>query len=137
LNVSAPTYSSAIPARYLPLGGARSGFLGGLSGNQGAFRSALLIKARLDKTAFIATGVVAAVIVDTIRLAVYGASYFTTRVEALPGEVFGLVIAATFAAFLGAFIGARMLKKVTMRAVQFIVAVGVIGIGSGLAAGWL
>src|SRR5690606_7737307 len=36
----------------LPLGGALSGFFGGLSGNQGALRSAFLIKAGLSKEAF-------------------------------------------------------------------------------------
>ncbi len=133
-----PTFAAlAIPVRYSPLGGVLSGFFGGLSGNQGAFRSAFLIKAGLDKTAFVATGVVSAVIVDSVRLTVYGASYFTTRFESLPTDVLGLVIAATLAAFLGAFIGARMLEKVTLRTVQIIVAVCMIGIGSGLAAGWL
>ncbi|MFO7657586.1 MAG: sulfite exporter TauE/SafE family protein, partial [Bacteroidales bacterium] len=42
----------------LPIGGALSGFFGGLSGNQGALRSAFLIKAGLSKEAFIATAVV-------------------------------------------------------------------------------
>lgn len=137
LELSRVFAALAIPARYLPLGGALSGFFGGLSGNQGAFRSAFLIKAGLDKTAFIATGVVSAVMVDAVRLAVYGASYFTTRFEALPKDLLGLVTAATLAAFLGAFIGARLLEKATLRAVQLIVAVCMIGIGSGLAAGWL
>ena len=39
----------------LPLGGILSGFFGGLTGNQGALRSAFLIKLDLDKTVFIAT----------------------------------------------------------------------------------
>jgi len=137
LELSPSFAALAVPPKYLPLGGLLSGFFGGLSGNQGAFRSAFLIKAGLDKTAFVATGVVAAVIVDCVRLTVYGASYFTTRVEVLPEDIVGLVIAATLAAFLGAFIGARLLEKVTLRAIQLIVAFGMIGIGSGLAAGWL
>ncbi|MBY0377818.1 MAG: sulfite exporter TauE/SafE family protein, partial [Gammaproteobacteria bacterium] len=58
----------AFPARWLPVGGALSGFFGGLSGNQGALRSAFLIKAGLSKEAFIATGVVSAIIVDVVRL---------------------------------------------------------------------
>jgi hypothetical protein len=44
----------AIPAAWLPLGGVVSGFFGGLSGNQGAFRSAFLLGAGLGKDAFIA-----------------------------------------------------------------------------------
>lgn len=52
----------AIDKRFMPLGGALSGFFGGLSGNQGALRSMFLIKAGLDKEAFIGTGVVTAVL---------------------------------------------------------------------------
>lgn len=137
LELSPSFAALAVPPRYLPLGGLLSGFFGGLSGNQGAFRSAFLIKAGLDKTAFVATGVVTAVIVDCVRLTVYGASYFTTRFDAVPDDVAGLVIAAALAAFLGSFIGARLLEKVTLRVVQLIVALGMIVIGSGLAAGWL
>jgi uncharacterized membrane protein YfcA len=137
LELSPAFAALALPAKYLPLGGLLSGFFGGLSGNQGALRSAFLIKAGLDKTAFIATGVVTAVLVDIARLTVYGASYLTTRLEGLPADIPGLVIAATLAAFLGAFIGARLLEKVTLRAVQLVVATGMIGVGIGLAAGWL
>ena len=50
--------------RYLPLGGALSGFFGGLSGMQGALRSAFLVRANLSKEAFIATGVVVAALID-------------------------------------------------------------------------
>ncbi|MFN2329141.1 MAG: TSUP family transporter [Chromatocurvus sp.] len=137
LQLSPAFAALAVPPRYLPVGGMLSGFFGGLTGNQGAFRSAFLIKAGLDKTAFVATGVVSAVIVDSVRLTVYGASYVSTRFEHLPKDVLGLVIAATLAAFLGAFVGTRLLEKVTLSTVQFIVAVGMIGIGSGLVAGWL
>lgn len=137
LELSPAFAALTVPPKYLPLGGLLSGFFGGLSGNQGAFRSAFLIKAGLDRTAFVATGVVAAVIVDFVRLTIYGASYFSTRVDALPKDIVGLVIAATLAAFLGAFIGTRLLEKVTLRAIRLIVALGMIGIGSGLAAGWL
>jgi hypothetical protein len=68
----------AFPPRYLALGGLIPGFFGGLSGNQGAFRSAFLLKAGLGKEAFIAAGVVAAVIVDTVRLAVYGVGFYAS-----------------------------------------------------------
>jgi len=61
----------AFPPRWLPLGGALSGFFGGLSGNQGALRSAFLLKIGLSKEAFVATGVVSAVIVDAARLVIY------------------------------------------------------------------
>jgi uncharacterized membrane protein YfcA len=137
LELSPAFAALTIPSRYLPLGGMLSGFFGGLSGNQGAFRSAFLIKSGLRKEAFVATGVVSAVIVDTVRLTVYGVSYFTTSFEALPREIVGLVFAASLAAFAGAFFGARLLKKVTLRGVQLTVATCMIGVGVGLAAGWI
>ena len=82
-----------------------------------------------------ATGVVSAVIVDCVRLTIYGASYGTARIDALPPGVAGLVACACLAAFTGSFLGARLLEKVTLRAVQIIVAAGMIGVGLGLAAG--
>jgi uncharacterized protein len=131
-----PKFASLeVSPRYLVLGGVLSGFFGGLSGNQGAFRSAFLLKAGLSKEAFIATGVIASVIVDTVRLAVYGASSIAAHFEAIPRESFGIVIAASAAAFVGAFAGARLLQKVTYRTVQIIVAVAMICIGGGLTAG--
>jgi uncharacterized membrane protein YfcA len=131
-----PTFAAlAIPPRYLVFGGLLSGFFGGLSGNQGAFRSAFLIKSGLSKEAFVATGVVSAVIVDTVRLAVYGVSYITASFEAVPREIIGIVIAATLAAFAGAYLAARLLKKVTLRAVQIVVALMMISVGTGLATG--
>ena len=41
--------------RWLPLGGALSGFLGGLSGHQGALRAVFLTPLGLTPTAFAAT----------------------------------------------------------------------------------
>lgn len=137
LELSPRFAALAIPPRYLPFGGLLSGFFGGLSGNQGAFRAAFLIKAGLDKAAFIATGVVCAIIVDTVRLAIYGVSSVTTHFQALPPEIAGTVIAATLSAFVGAYLGARLLDKVTLRGVQLVVAVCMVLVGVGLAAGWL
>jgi uncharacterized membrane protein YfcA len=56
-------------------------------------------------------------------------------VNALSAEIAGLVVSASLAAFVGAFFGRRLLKKVTLRTVQIIVAVCMIGVGGGLAAG--
>lgn len=121
--------------RYLPLGGSLSGFFGGLSGHQGALRSAFLIKAGLTKEAFIGTGVVCAVIVDTVRLPVYLARFTEGRLAEVGGDAMGMILAATAAAFAGSYLGARMLKKVTLRTVQFIVAGGLVAIGVAMAAG--
>ncbi|WP_236937460.1 sulfite exporter TauE/SafE family protein [Flavobacterium columnare] len=54
--------------KYLSLGGIVSGFFGGVSGHQGALRSAFLIRAGLTKESFIATGVVIACLIDISRI---------------------------------------------------------------------
>lgn len=61
--------------QFIPLGGMASGFFGGLSGHQGALRTAFLLRVKLPKEVFIGTMVVSAVIVDILRLAVYGATF--------------------------------------------------------------
>jgi hypothetical protein len=124
----------AFERKYLPLGGTLSGFFGGLSGNQGALRSAFLIKAGLDKEAFIGTGTVSAVIVDVARLLIYGLSFYTVSFAGAI-DIWELVLAATLAAFLGAFIGTRLIKKVTLRTLQIIVGLMLILVGIGMATG--
>lgn len=110
--------------KYIPLGGALSGFFGGLSGQQGELRAAFLIRSGLNKEAFIGTSVVSAVVVDVSRLFVYGVTFFSKNFAVLSGKGgIGVVIAATLTAFLGSFIGSHLVKKVTMRNIQVIVSV--------------
>jgi uncharacterized membrane protein YfcA len=129
-----PTFSKmALDRPWLPLGGVISGFFGGLSGHQGAFRSMFLIKAGLEKEAFVATGVVLAVMVDLSRMVVYGAD-----ISAQGGSIeWPLVISASVSAFAGAYVGAKLLKKVTLRWVQLVVSALLIVVGGGLIAGLL
>ncbi|MGD2185942.1 MAG: sulfite exporter TauE/SafE family protein [Desulfobacterales bacterium] len=110
--------------KYIPLGGALSGFFGGLSGHQGALRTAFLIRAGLPKEIFIGSMVVSAVVVDISRLFVYGATFFARDFEVLKSQGgIELVVAGSLAAFLGAFIGSRLLQKITMRAIQTLVGI--------------
>lgn len=103
----------------LYLGGSLSGFFGGLSGHQGALRSAFLIKCGLTKESFIATGVIIASVVDLARLPVYFSNYQEVGfVEQAP-----ILIAAVLAAFAGAFFGKQLLKKVTIDFVHHTVTV--------------
>jgi uncharacterized membrane protein YfcA len=125
----------AFDRKYLPVGGLISGFFGGLSGIQGALRSAFLIKSGLGKEAFIGSSTVSAVIVDIARLLVYGLSFYTTIFAKVAPGMGGLILTATLAAFVGSFIGARLVKKVTLRTVQIIVGVMLIGVGAGMASG--
>ena len=122
----------AFPPRFLVAGGLLSGFFGGLSGNQGALRAAFLIRAGLDKTAFVGTSVVTAIIVDTIRISVYG---YSLQFDKISGDVADLVKISILAAFFGAYLGVRLWEKVTFRFVQLVVAALMIVIGLGLAGG--
>ena len=115
----------------LALGGVLSGFFGGLTGIQGAIRSAFLIKSGLTKEAYIATGVVIASLVDFTRLSVYS----TRFKEANLHEYLILIISATLAAIAGAFIGNKLLKKITLRFIQFLVAIMLFIIAIALGAG--
>lgn len=126
----------AFSEHLVPLGGIVSGFFGGLSGHQGALRSAFLIRTGMSKEAFIATGVLAAIIVDVSRMIVYGATFLSSDFEALNQQgALGLVAAGTASAFTGAFIGSRLLKKITMRTVQNIVGALLIFLGIALGLG--
>lgn len=117
----------------LPFGGALSGFFGGLSGNQGALRSAFLIRAGLSKEVFVATTVVISCFVDFTRLSVYA----TRFVKSGSGENLELVVIATLAAIAGSFIGNKLLKKVTLKFIQIVVAIMLILISIALGAGWI
>jgi len=131
LELMTPMKKLAFDSRYLPLGGLLSGFFGGLSGHQGAFRSAFLIKSGLGKEAFVGTGVVIAVIVDISRIAAYSGLLWSPEVR----ENMNLIIMASTAAFIGAVLGKIMLKKVTLRSVQIIVSCLLFFIALGLASG--
>lgn len=115
----------------LVLGGALSGFFGGLTGIQGAIRSAFLIKSGLSKEAYIATGVVIACLIDFTRLSVYASRFSAANMH----ENIILLISATLAAITGAYIGSKLLKKVTLRFIQVLVAIMLILISIALGAG--
>jgi uncharacterized membrane protein YfcA len=125
----------AFPRRYLPAGGLLSGFFGGLTGNQGVFRSAVLIKAGLDKDAFVGTSVVVSAMVDVTRLVVYALSLAGGSFGAFPPEILGIVAAACIAAFAGATAGATLLRRMTLRAVRLVVAAAMIVVGFALMLG--
>jgi uncharacterized membrane protein YfcA len=120
----------AFDRKYLPLGGAMSGFFGGLSGHQGALRSAFLIKCGLSKHTFLGSGVVIACLVDVSRIAVYAAAFPSISV----GPPF-LLPATIVASFGGTWLGNHLAQKVTVRIIQVIVSIMVLGIAIGLCLG--
>lgn len=115
----------------LLLGGAISGFFGGLSGHQGALRSAFLIRYGLSKEVFIATGIIIASFIDMTRLGLYFARMEGINIE----ENLPILITAVLSAFLGAFFGRKLLKKVTLDFVQWTVAIMILILSLLLAMG--
>ncbi len=110
--------------KYLLPGGAISGFFGGLSGHQGALRTMFLIKAGLTKEMFIATGVAIAVLVDFTRLPVYFARMTSTGIT----DNWQPLVIATASAFIGAYIGKKVMHKITIRTVQIVVGIMMIAL---------
>ncbi|MBF0257915.1 MAG: sulfite exporter TauE/SafE family protein [Desulfamplus sp.] len=127
-----PSFSSlTLDRKFLPFGGCISGFFGGLSGHQGAFRSMFLIKAGLSKEQFIATGVVLAVMVDLSRMIIYG----WDAVVSGKSVEWTLVSVAAISAFVGAFVGVRLMKKMTIRSIQILVSALLIIVAVGMISG--
>lgn len=102
----------------LPVGGFLSGFFGGLTGNQGALRSAFLIKLNLEKTIFIATTVVISFFVDLTRIGIYASKINFFEIS----EYLGFGSASIFSAIFGSFIGYKFLKKITLNFIRNLVA---------------
>jgi uncharacterized membrane protein YfcA len=99
------------------LGGFLSGFFGGLSGHQGALRSMFLMKGGLSKEVFIATGIAIACLIDLVRIPLY---IFKGELSVDSSNT-GVLFVAIFFAFLGAYIGNKYLKKVTLEAIQYFI----------------
>jgi uncharacterized membrane protein YfcA len=115
-----------IKHQYLIIGGAISGFFGGLTGHQGALRTMFLIKSGLSKNSFIATGIAIACFIDITRLSIYFGKIQKVNVQ----ENLPIISVATICAFIGAYFGKVLLKKVTINFIQYIVSllIGVISI---------
>ena len=108
--------------RYLSLGGVLSGFFGGLSGHQGALRTVFLARASLTKEQFVATGNAIALIIDISRISIY---YRHFRVDHVYANLLLLGI-VSFSAFAGAYMGNRLLKKITIQKIQLFVAISLL-----------
>jgi hypothetical protein len=122
--------------RWLPLGGLLSGFFGGLSGHQGALRSAFLAKAGLTTERFVGSNAVIGFLVDLTRIAVY-VGLFAAAARVDYAAAWPLVISGALAAFCGVLLGKRYLHKVTMRSVQTLVGILLFGVGLALLFGLL
>lgn len=124
------------PPRLMPVGGLITGFFGGLTGQQGAFRSIFLLRSGLPPESFIATGVMIAVLVDLSRLTTYAASFSVAGLD-WGGREGLLVLVGTLSAFGGAFVATRYLDKLTIGAIRYGVAALMLAVGAALSIGVL
>jgi uncharacterized protein len=92
-----------------------SGFIGGLTGNQGAFRSLFLINQGLDIKTYIATGAAISLIVDVVRLVFY-MHLFPTWDLFLPD-----VLPALLGSLFGALLGMSLMKKIKIHHIRGLV----------------
>jgi uncharacterized membrane protein YfcA len=120
-----------LPPLAMWIGGGISGFFGGLSGHQGALRSAFLSRMGLTKEIMLGTRAVCAVMVDLTRIIVYASFPWSS----INQDSISLIIFATFCAWTGAWIGNRWVKKITINALETIIAICLIVFSVALAMG--
>jgi uncharacterized membrane protein YfcA len=120
---------------FLPLGGVLSGFFGGLSGHQGALRSAFLAKTGLTTEQFVGSNAVIGFLVDLTRISVYVALFTAAGGHLSDFEGWSLVITGAVSAFCGVLLAKRFLQKVTMTSIQTLVGILLFGVGLALVFG--
>lgn len=121
--------------KFISLGGLFSGFMGGISGQQGALRSMFLLKSQYTPQQYVATGVLIAVLIDLARIPTYVLA-LSASAQLNQDQVL-LVAFGTIAAFLGAWIGSRTIKKATIGFIRYVVAALMVLIGGLLVVGVL
>lgn len=117
--------------KWLIPGGVLSGFFGGLSGHQGALRTAFLIRLNLTKEVFIASGIGVSLMIDITRIPMY---YQDILSEVSEDHLIYMII-ATASAFIGAVAGKKLLKKVTFDFIHIVVGITIILLAVGLGMG--
>ena len=121
LTMSEKWTNYKIPESNDRIGGFGSGFMGGLSGHQGALRAMFLSRRLKDKMNYAATASVLALCVDITRVPVY----FFFRYENM-AEYFELTIILVLAALIGVDVGKKWLKSMKNSVVHNLVMLGII-----------
>jgi hypothetical protein len=120
---------------HLFLGGVLSGFFGGLSGHQGALRSAFLVKSGMSTEAYVGTNAVIGALVDAVRIATYTAVFAASGLFDGGFNGADLIVAGVAGAFAGVLLARRFLHSVTMHAVQTLTGVLLLLIAVALSLG--
>jgi uncharacterized protein len=100
------------------LGGALSGFFGGLVGNQGGIRTAAMLGFEVDKRQFVATTTAVALIIDMARVPIYVATETTALTRMWP--TMGV---ATIGVVIGTLFGERLLARVPEQRFRMVVGI--------------
>jgi uncharacterized protein len=107
------------------VGGALSGLLGGLVGNQGGIRAAALLGFDVERQAFIATATAVALIVDGARIPVYLVTQGADIAAQWP-----LIAALASGAVLGTLLGERTLRRMSESVFRRVVGVLLLLLGA-------
>jgi uncharacterized membrane protein YfcA len=109
------------------LGGAASGFFGGLVGNQGGIRAAALLGFQLKPRQLVATATASALLVDAARIPIYLLAEERAIAAAIP-----LWVAASVGATIGTLLGVPVLRRIPPRTYHRLLGVLLILLGFAL-----
>ena len=124
LTLSKAWKNYRIPEENDRIGGFGSGFMGGLSGHQGALRAMFLTNKLPDKMAYAATASIFALCVDLSRIPVYlffRSENITSNIE--------LTFALVIAALIGVRVGKKWLKSMKSESIRKGIMIGIIASG--------
>jgi uncharacterized membrane protein YfcA len=100
------------------LGGALSGFFGGLVGNQGGIRTAAMLGFEVNKRQFVATTTAVALLIDMARVPIYLAVETAELARMWP-----MLALATIGVIIGTLFGEKLLARVPEQRFRMIVGV--------------
>ena len=90
----------------------------------------------LTKEQFIGTSVVCGIMVDVVRITVYGLSAYLQQFSSLHSDMVSLVSAASLSAFFGAYIGTKTMNLVTLQQLRSFIGIMLILLGFAIVAGF-
>jgi hypothetical protein len=106
------------------IAGALSGMFGGLVGNQGGIRSAVLLGFALKRDEFVATATAIALLVDVFRMPVYAVTQFGQIAAQWP-----MILLVTVGVVVGTLSGKWMLSRIPQNVFRMMVACIILALG--------
>jgi uncharacterized membrane protein YfcA len=106
------------------LGGALSGFFGGLVGNQGGIRTAAMLGFEVDKRQFVATTTAVALLIDMARVPVYVVTETAAMTATWP-----MLAVATIGVVIGTLFGETLLARVPEQKFRIVVGTLLLALG--------